>query len=84
MNSLINRVKSKIPEMHLKNYSFCGPFTKTAERMAAGERGINKLDSQCMKHDILYSQTNDPLLRRKSDQALIILPRHGCVQKMLI
>lgn len=69
---LINAVIDKLPfEVHIPgNYSFCGPGTKLKERLALGQKGINKLDEACRKHDIIYSLTDNDEKRRLADLQL--------------
>jgi len=64
VNSLINNLPF---ELHLPRYQFCGPGTKLSKRLARGDRGINKLDSSCRKHDIAYSQNSSLADRHKAD-----------------
>lgn len=62
---------SKVPtELHIPGYQFCGPNTKLAERLAAGDSGINPLDKACKEHDILYSKTEDTSERHEADNVL--------------
>lgn len=70
--AFVDRLISKIPmELHIPGMQFCGPNTRLQERLRAGQRGINKLDAECLKHDILYAQTNNPDKRRIGDRELI-------------
>lgn len=39
-----------------KNYSFCGPGTKTDQRITEGYKGVNKLDRACKYHDLYYGE----------------------------
>lgn len=72
MANIVDRIISKIPyELHIPSHQFCGPNTKLRERLAAGQRGINQLDSACMFHDIAYAESKDPVKRRKADLKLI-------------
>jgi hypothetical protein len=48
-----------MPEMHLPGYRYCGPFTKLDERLARGDKPINKLDAGCQQHDIYYRDHKD-------------------------
>lgn len=51
-------------------YSYCGPFTSAQDRYAQGYRGVNELDSLCMKHDIGYSTNKDNSKRAECDAEL--------------
>uniref|UniRef100_A0A6P7H023 Uncharacterized protein LOC114344440 n=1 Tax=Diabrotica virgifera virgifera TaxID=50390 RepID=A0A6P7H023_DIAVI len=67
LNSLIN----KLPlELHLPGYSYCGPGTRLQQRLARGDKGINKLDEACKQHDIAYSTSSDLPARHKEDSIL--------------
>lgn len=68
MNNIIN----KLPfELHLPGYSYCGPGTKLAARLARGDPPINKLDSACREHDIAYSKNRDNIdYRNAADKIL--------------
>ncbi|UYV67413.1 hypothetical protein LAZ67_5000502 [Cordylochernes scorpioides] len=59
------------PEMHLPGYNYCGPFTKLSKRLARGDKGKNRVDEACKKHDIAYSQTKDTKERHVADQILL-------------
>jgi len=70
---LINKFIDKLPfELHLPGgYQYCGPGTKLKERIAQGQRGINKLDAACREHDIAYSTSGgDTEKRRLADLRL--------------
>lgn len=67
LNSLINNLPF---EVHLPGYQFCGPGTKLDKRLARGEKGVNKLDSSCREHDIVYKNSNDLQTRHKADTIL--------------
>ncbi|BES95681.1 Hypothetical protein NTJ_08493 [Nesidiocoris tenuis] len=57
-------------EFHIPTYQFCGPGTKTLERIAQGQKGKNDLDRLCLKHDLSYQSTSDGKLRRIADKEL--------------
>ena len=70
-----------MPEMHLKqpgfNYSACGPFTKSKERikkfMQTGNTDFiyrNELDEPCFQHDMAYGKSKDLTKRTQSDTVL--------------
>lgn len=64
VNTLIN----KLPvELHIPSYSFCGPGTKLARRLKAGDKGVNRLDGACRAHDIVYSKHKSLEARHKAD-----------------
>lgn len=68
---VLNKVIDSLPvELHIPGYSFCGPGTRLAERLAAGDRGINQLDAACREHDISYSKHKDLTDRHKADKIL--------------
>jgi len=52
-----------------RRMKFAGPNTKTDERYAKGERGINDLDHAAMFHDFAY-KSKDPTVRNRSDEVL--------------
>ena len=54
LNTLLNKLGNVMPEMHLPGYNYCGPFTKLEERLARGDKPINKVDAGCQQHDIFY------------------------------
>lgn len=67
INSLIN----KLPiELHIPSYNFCGPGTKLNNRLARGDKGVNKLDEACKEHDIAYSKYPDLERRHAADNIL--------------
>ena len=72
MSALFNKVLDKLPvELHAIGYNFCGAGTKLEKRLARGDKPINKLDDQCKRHDIVYSQSTDNLKpRREADLIL--------------
>ncbi|EFA12460.1 hypothetical protein TcasGA2_TC002158 [Tribolium castaneum] len=62
--NIFNKILDKLPEMHLidydkskgfRKYNYCGPGTKVDKRLARGDKPINELDAECMKHDIVYN-----------------------------
>jgi len=68
LNSVLNN--DFFPEMHLRGYNYCGPFTKLKKRLARGDKGINKLDEACKKHDIFYHDYKDIKARYSADNEL--------------
>lgn len=52
------------------NFSFCGPGTQLAKRLARGDTGINPLDEACKEHDLAYSQSNSLSDRHRADEIL--------------
>lgn len=54
-------------------YNFCGPGTKLKERLARGDKGVNKLDRGCRWHDQFYEEFKSMDDRIDSDRALIDL-----------
>lgn len=68
---LVNDIINKLPfELHLPGYEFCGPGTRLDERLAKGDRGINRLDQACREHDIAYKNFKDLSDRHRADQDL--------------
>lgn len=68
---LLNRAINNLPfELHLPGYSYCGPGTKLAERLARGDPPKNKLDAACKEHDIEYSKNKDLHQRHRADKVL--------------
>jgi hypothetical protein len=59
-----------MPEMHLLGYNYCGPFTKLEERLARGDKPINKLDAGCQQHKIFYRDHRDTKERLIADKVL--------------
>jgi len=58
-------------EQHLPGYNFCGPKTHLEERLARGDKPVNKLDSICKTHDIAYSNAKTKQDIRKADKEFI-------------
>lgn len=56
-------------------YSFCGDNTYLHERLHQGYRGVNKLDSHCLLHDLNYLTasylTFGEGARKKADKVLV-------------
>lgn len=69
---LIDRFLKKLPEIHVKGYSYCRPNTNLEIRLARGEVGINELDCACMNHDIAYAENSDLKSRCMADKSLIL------------
>lgn len=60
-SGLLNDLINKLPfELHAPSnwkfdkYNYCGPGTKLDKRLKAGDKGINPLDDECMRHDLYY------------------------------
>lgn len=70
--SFIDRILAKLPEIHIRGYSFCGPNTNLQIRLAHGERGVNALDCACMEHDIAYTESKNLKSRSKADKLLVL------------
>lgn len=67
LNSIINRLPV---ELHYPGYQFCGPGTRLRQRLAAGQRGINRLDNACREHDIAYDKSDVFSDRHEADRIL--------------
>ena len=81
MNEIMNKfllVGDKfMPEMHLKQLGFTGPFTRIKERiekcMQTGNTDFiyrNELDKACVQHDMAYGKSKDLAKRTQSDKRL--------------
>lgn len=68
----IDRFVEKLPEIHIKGYSYCGPNTDLEIRLARGEPGVNDLDCACKEHDIAYAESRDLKIRYNADKILIL------------
>jgi len=51
-NTLLNKLNTVMPELHLPGYNYCGPFTKMGKRLARDDEPVNKLDAVCKERDI--------------------------------
>lgn len=70
-HGLLDKIIDRLPfEMHLPKYQYCGPGTKLAERLARGDKGINKLDELCKEHDIAYATYKNSDERYVADKKL--------------
>lgn len=73
----VHKEPYQINDPSINNYSegqvarmeYTGPGTRTDERYAKGQRGINDLDHAAMYHDFAYKST-DPLVRNEADDIL--------------
>ena len=70
---MFNRLISRLHfEVHIPGgYRYCGPGTKSAQRLAKGQKGINPLDEACKRHDIAYSKSKDLPERHRADRELV-------------
>lgn len=68
---LSNALEKYNNEIHLPSYQFCGPNTKVLDRLNKGQRGINKLDRECLQHDLAYLKNKDIKTRHTADAELI-------------
>lgn len=71
-SSFIDRFVEKLPEIHIKGYSYCGPNTDLENRLARGEPGVNGLDCACKEHDIAYAESRDLKMRYNADKILVL------------
>lgn len=61
-----DKIIDKLPiELHLPSYQYCGPGTKLEERLARGDKGINKLDGFCKEHDENHKDSSERLIADK-------------------
>lgn len=67
VNNLINNLPF---ELHYPGIIFLGPGTKLDERLARGDKPVNKLDEAGMEHDIYYKHHKDVKDRHKADVVL--------------
>lgn len=68
---ILNTIIDNLPfEIHAPSYSFCGPGTKLAKRLARNDQPKNLLDSYCRDHDISYSLFRDESSRTIADREL--------------
>ena len=70
LNTKLNKLGDVMPETHLPGYNYCGSFTKLNERLARGDKPINKLDAGCQEHDIFYRDHMDTTERHVADKEL--------------
>lgn len=71
-NGVINRLIGKLPfELHIPGYNYCGPGTKLEKRLKRGDKGVNKVDEVCKKHDIDYSNAKNDEDIKKADRKMI-------------
>lgn len=68
---LSNALEKYNREIHIPGYQFCGPNTRVLERLNKGQRGINKLDEACLRHDLSYLKNKDLKSRHLADADLI-------------
>lgn len=68
----IDRFIEKLPEIHIKGYSYCGPNTDLEIRLARDEPGVNDLDCACKEHDIAYAESRALKMRYNADKILIL------------
>lgn len=69
---LVNNIINNLPfELHLPGYNYCGPRTRLRERLARGDKGVNKLDEYCKHHDIAYNNSKSLTDRYKADIILL-------------
>jgi len=59
-----------MPELHVPNFQYLGPFTNLEKRLARGDPGINPLDQAAKEHDIYYSKHLDSKSRHLADKVL--------------
>lgn len=71
-SGIVDRILEKLPEIHIRGYSYCGPNTNLKSRLARGEQGINELDHACLEHDIAYTSSSDLKSRCKADKILAL------------
>lgn len=70
--SFVNQFVEKLPEIHIKGYSYCGPNTNLDIHIAQGEAGVNELDYACKEHDIVYADSEDFKMRYNADKILVL------------
>jgi hypothetical protein len=58
-------------EVHLPGYNYCGPGTKLKQRLARGDKPVNRVDAICQQHDIDYSNSSNSDDIRAADIKMI-------------
>ena len=56
---IVDIIGNTLGEIHLPGHNFTGPGTKLKERLARGDKGINRVDELARGHDIAYSEAKD-------------------------
>ena len=80
--SILSRFLAKIPiELHIPGYQFCGPNSQVAKRLALGRRGMNPLDSACLRHDLAYDKYKDLKNGHKADKLLVEFAKKRLVSR---
>lgn len=75
-SGLVNNLINCLPfELHLPGYNYCGPGTRLKERIARGDKGVNKLDEYCKDHDISYNKYHTLQDRHRADIILMKMAR---------
>ena len=60
---LVDDIIDKMPEMHLPNHNYTGPFTKLSKKLDKNDKPLpgyepyNQVDAVSLKHDICYRDT---------------------------
>ena len=58
-------------ELHWPGYHYMGPGTRLKTRLKRGDRGINRLDTIAMRHDIAYANAKSLEDKWKADKQMI-------------
>jgi hypothetical protein len=69
---IIQRIVEKLPfELHIPSYNYCGPGTKLKKRLERGDKGINRVDEVCKRHDIAYSEAQNQEDIKTADKQML-------------
>lgn len=90
-SGILNDIINNLPfELHAPHTNFLGPGSRLKERLARGDRGVNKLDEAAREHDIWYSEHKNAEDRWVADKILqdvaferAIAPDAGLYEKLL-
>lgn len=70
-SGLFNTILKKIPfEVHAPGYNYLGPGTDLDNRLARGDKPINKLDEAAREHDLFYRDHEKTADRHVADKIL--------------
>ncbi|CAH1107456.1 unnamed protein product [Psylliodes chrysocephalus] len=70
-SGLLNDFINNLPfELHWPGKNYLGPGTKLNERLARGDKPVDKLDEAAMEHDIFYRDHKNVKERHQADEIL--------------
>ena len=69
---IIQKIVESLPfELNIPGYNYCRPKKKLEKRLKRGDKGINRVDEVCKRHDInYYNAQNDKDIRTADKQML--------------